>query len=1058
MIAIGAQYYRPPNPPAADWADDLRRMRDNGFDTVKFWACWSWMQPAPDRIDFGDLDRLMDLAADCHLQVVINTILENAPYWLEQAHPEGRYRDADDRPVRLTAAMNTPGGGWPGLCFDNPPVADAAHQFLTRLAARYRDHPALRMWDVWNEPHLEPASYFPERMYCYCPGSLAGFQRWLMDHYESLGSLNETWARRYTDWTQVAPPRQFEAVPDLLDWRAYWFANLSRWLAQRAAVMHAADPEHDVMTHVALSGFTGQLATHTLDEFTLTGPVDVFGTSSFPTWLMGDDPVEHLFNLDAARDAAAGKPFWQAELQGGRGRREGLRSTPHPGPDVLHLWMWNAYASGASGVMFWQWRPELLGPEAPGYGLRAPDGGPTRRSGAAARFAEVMSGNHLTPWHPDPPSAALIVSRRTALLAYATDRTMDLYAQAVLGAYRMLSDGDVPVAILHEDQIEADGVPGHLTRLYWPMPAVSGDRLAAALAAFVQRGGSLLAEAGPGEYTLSGWRRPRLPFAELFGIRAGEADACGTVPVNLRDGGTLTGTWQRDSIAPVSAEVLGSFPDGTPAVTANRLGRGAAIRLGTVPSLAYYGTQDRASRLAISHLLGAEPQCRTARFTQPQPGLITRPGKLADGRRGVIALNWSARPQEIEVCESSLAVSSSHTGAARRTASPGELIELASHAALLVLTGELPVGASAFNRLDQQRDPAADAAGQAAGDHRQHGGHARAVVDGEVAVLVHARLVLRLASGVPHGEQPVEAELQRRLVRLVPAADRVVAVRASRHLDVAAKYVADPPGGGERGEPVQAGGERRRVLHVQPSRVHGVAGEQEAGALVVDGDRRVLVARRAGDLQSAPAEVVGQHLGGPAGEAEVSLHVAQPTADDPGVRPAGEVAVAGHVVAVPVGVRYDQLVAGCVAFSVAEQRIHGLPDAAAGRRSGVEQDRPPGAAQQVQEGRLVVHVLALPHDERVVIDADHLHLRVGGPAWRRSVDPPHVGQRIALGSIRVFYPIRHAASLGRGQDEHRDLPCGAGLVDPDSREPRDQRRPECGAGDVVQFLCHDRQR
>jgi beta-galactosidase GanA len=686
MIAIGAQYYRPPSPPASDWADDLRRMRDNGFDTVKFWACWSWMQLAPDRIDFGDLDRLMDLAADCHLQVVINTILENAPYWLEQAHPEARYRDADDRQIRLTAAMNTPGGGWPGLCFDNPPVLDAAHEFLIRLAERYRDHPALRMWDVWNEPHLEPASYFPDRMYCYCPGSLAGFQRWLMNRYESLESLNETWARRYTDWAQVGPPRQFEAVPDLLDWRAYWFANLGRWLTLRAATIRAADPAHEVMTHVALSGFTGQLATHTLDEFSLTEPVDVFGTSSFPTWLMSDDPVEHLFNLDTARDAAAGKPFWQAELQGGRGRREGPRSTPHPGPEVLHLWMWNAYASGASGVMFWQWRPEQLGPEAPGYGLCAPDGRPTRRSEAAARFAEVVIDHHLTPWQPDAPTSALLVSRRTALLAYATDRTMDIYTQAVLGAYRMLTDADVAVTILHEDQIEADGIPEHLTRLYWPMPAVSSDQLAASLAAFARRGGRLLAEAGPGEYTPSGWRRPQMPFDELFGTTLGEADACATVQVNLLDGGLLIGTWQRDTIAAISAEVLGSFPDGTPAVTANRLERGTAVQLGTMPSLAYYATRDHATRLAISHLLGAEPQGRAARFTQPQPGLITRPGQLADGRRGVIALNWSTRTQEILICEQSTTVSSSHAGAARRTARAGELIDLPSHSALLVLT------------------------------------------------------------------------------------------------------------------------------------------------------------------------------------------------------------------------------------------------------------------------------------------------------------------------------------------------------------------------------------
>ncbi len=59
------------------------------------------------------------LAADAGLEVVINTIIENAPYWLEERRPDARYVDSEDRPVHLTAAMNTPGGGWPGLCFDD---------------------------------------------------------------------------------------------------------------------------------------------------------------------------------------------------------------------------------------------------------------------------------------------------------------------------------------------------------------------------------------------------------------------------------------------------------------------------------------------------------------------------------------------------------------------------------------------------------------------------------------------------------------------------------------------------------------------------------------------------------------------------------------------------------------------------------------------------------------------------------------------------------------------------------------------------------------------------
>ncbi len=642
MISLGAQYYRPPNPPASDWPRDLSRMREAGFDTVKFWACWSWMQPSPDRVDFGDLDRLMDLAAGRQLRVVINTILENAPYWLEQAHPAARYRDAEDRPVHLTAAMNTPGGGWPGLCFDNPAVLDAAKEFLVRVAERYRHHPALSTWDVWNEPHLEPASYFPDRLYCYCPASLARFAGWLRERYPSLAQLNEAWARRYSGWHQVAPPRQFEAVPDMLDWRAYWFDNLRRQLDIRTSTVRAADPDHPVMTHVALSGFTGQLATHTLDEFTLDEPVDLFGTSSFPAWLMGDDPVEHLFNLDSARAAAGAKPFWQAELQGGRGRRNGLASTGQPSPALLALWMWNALATGASGVVFWQWRPELLGPESPGYGLTAPDGTPTARLRAASAMAQVMSRSELVGRVTGRGTIGLLLSRRAALHAFATDRTMELYTRAALGAYRLLLDADLDVTMLHEDHLAHGGVPPHVTAVYWPMPAVTDEELSARLVAFVAGGGRLLAESGPGEYTPHGRRRTDVPGGGLEGLFGAREIESNTMPQNniVIGDGSLTMAWQRAELSLAGARVCATFDDGSAAVTEHHYGEGTAVLLASYASVAAHRISPPGSPAALRALLGV-PE-REPGWVRPVPGLISRTATTAEGRELRFLLNWTA--------------------------------------------------------------------------------------------------------------------------------------------------------------------------------------------------------------------------------------------------------------------------------------------------------------------------------------------------------------------------------------------------------------------------------
>jgi len=616
-------------------------MRHAGFNTVKFWACWSWMAPTSHVVDFADLDELLDLARANDLRVVLNTILENAPYRLEQQWPEARYLDAEDRPIHLGAAMNTPGGGWPGLCFDNDEVWAEASRFLIEVVERFRDHPALGGWDVWNEPHLEPASYFPERTYCYCDASLGRFRAWLQSRYDTLTALNDAWSRRYSSWDQVEPPRIYETVPDQLDWREFWFDNLARWLRRRVDVVRAADPAHPVMTHVALSGFTGQLATHVLDEYTLVDDVDAFGTSSFPTWLMGDDHVEHLFNLDTARSAARGKPFWQSELQGGRGRRYGAFSTPHPAADTVELWMWNALASGAAGVLFWQWRPELLGPESPGYGLTTPAGEFTDRVVAASRFARSPDVARLRDWRPDRPSAALIVSRASALHAWATDRAMDLYRDAVLGAYRLLTDADVFLDVLHDARIAEGGVPEYVRTLYWPMPAVTDERLSAALTAFVQRGGTLVSEAAPGEYDAHGRRRPLVPpddLAVLFGVRQVDADIVEVAEATDGTGSRLTGAWQREWLELAGAKPLFHFGDGTPAVTGNHDRDGRAILIATYPSLRYAADRSDANRAAIVSLLaGAEP---AVRWGAHRPGLLSRTGTLADGRPAALAVNW----------------------------------------------------------------------------------------------------------------------------------------------------------------------------------------------------------------------------------------------------------------------------------------------------------------------------------------------------------------------------------------------------------------------------------
>jgi beta-galactosidase len=315
--------------------------------------------------------------------------------------------------------------------------------------------------------------------------------------------------------------------------------------------------------------------------------------------------------------------------------------------------MWNALAAGATGILFWQWRPELSGPESPGYGLTLPDGTPTARVDAVAEMAAAVAGEPLLAAGstPEAPRAGLLLSRRAALLCYGNDRDMSTYAAAVMGAYRALHDADVAVAPLHEDTIRADGVPGSVKALYWPLPMAADSALARALTAFVARGGRLVAESSPGQHGWHGRYATIVPGAgldELFGVRVAEADVEHRIAIRLPGGGHLAGAWLRDQLRIGAAEVDATFTDGAPAITRRAHGAGTAVLVGTYPSLGYHEQPTAEARRWFADVLGHDPEAAPLRWAEPAPGRFHRVHRAADGRRFAIAINATETAAQLE--------------------------------------------------------------------------------------------------------------------------------------------------------------------------------------------------------------------------------------------------------------------------------------------------------------------------------------------------------------------------------------------------------------------------
>ncbi len=613
-------------------------MRELGFNLVKLWAVWNWIEPIPGQFDFSELDRLVALAKKHGLRVVINLIPEGAPYWT-YGGDDDLYLTADGQPVSYGGPANIPSAGWPGRCMDDPEFSQLVSTFIETIARHFADNPVVMAFDVWNEPHLEPMYDYRSNMLCYCKHSRAAFVAWLREKYGTLDALCDAWYRKYTDWSQVEPPPRFGTWADMLDWRRFWLENLTRWLERRVCACRRGAPDTLVQTHVAYSGILGNrlvggLANELGDEFLLAKQVDLFGLSSFPKWLMGDEHYyRHLLHNEMVSQAAQGRPFYQVELQGGAGK-PGLLGGEVPTAADIRIWNYNTVVAGGKGSMYWQYAPEPSGIESPGFGLTGFQGENTPRSLSAKACAEKLNLLVLDKAVKVSATNAVYVSRDTDLLCFASERREEMYAGCVSGIFKAAYERSIPIRFLHQDQFDTLFSSG-IKVLYLPMPLVLSPEETDAFERFICEGGTLISEACPGLYRKDGLlNQGDESLKRLFHVEHVEVQGLkdwGEVEISLQSGKRLTGRFYRQLVRVADdVTVLGRFADSEPAVAECRRGAGRAVWIGSYPSYHFEHTGDSATGDFLRELLDSTGYTALSRLevrleSLPSAGIVVAP-------------------------------------------------------------------------------------------------------------------------------------------------------------------------------------------------------------------------------------------------------------------------------------------------------------------------------------------------------------------------------------------------------------------------------------------------
>jgi beta-galactosidase len=602
QVPFGAVYFRKSNPPREDWDRDYGVAAEDGMNVFRHWFMWSAIERKPGVYDWDDYDRQMDLAAKNGIKTIIAELTHTVPDWAYRQFAHARQLRADGTPLSsnmgvsaATGGFANNGGGAGALTMNAPEVKEAVEAFLKALATRYKGHPGLLGYDVWNE-----VNYSAE--VDYSPFMKADFRVWLQAKYGDLDALAQAWYRySYAEWDDIEPPHEVAAYPENLDWLEFKKQNYYDQMQFKIDTIRSVDQDCLIAAH-GVGGAIPNMAANGSDDWLAASKVELYGLTWVPS-RRGFKPWQNFFGPDLTRAAARGKKWWHAERPGGplwlqpqvlgRDKEDGRVMEPE---DIRLLTM-TSFAAGATGVMNLRYRPLLDGPLFGAFGSYGMDGSRTPRSDMASAIGKWANAPEQKPVFEAKPvkgDIGILVIPEAQAWDYLLNHhhKPETYREAMWGAYRGFFDNNIQADWVHIDHIS------DYDTIYAPYPIMLTAEHAKVLADWVRAGGTLISEATPGYFGdrgKVGTVQPHNGLDAVFGAREDEVEFMPDIGDRIRlefDGKSLVGGGFLQSYRPTSGTVRGKFSDGRIAVIEDRHGAGRSLLVGTHPGVAYFKTSN----------------------------------------------------------------------------------------------------------------------------------------------------------------------------------------------------------------------------------------------------------------------------------------------------------------------------------------------------------------------------------------------------------------------------------------------------------------------------------
>ncbi len=620
-LALGVQYYRQPTPLPQEWDKDLAAIKRMGIGIIQLRPQWRWHERNEGELDFSDLDRLFDLAEKHELKVIFKFFLGCGPQWLFDNYDAARLKPTGETMHPWTHGSVYIGGFTP--CFDKELVREKAARFVRAAVKRYKDRPALLAWNAWNEPRSRPAAE------CGCEDSMKKYRAWLKERFGTIEDLNEFAGLAYSgkgaDFTSVKAPVTYNDYIGWLlfrTWRARMIADRLRWMYRQ---IRQIDRKHPIMSHAGFCSALQDVLEDTSNDYLNAKELDLYG-SSCPN--RGDD-LPSLENLPKAYQAATvdlvcsrlrgvSEPFWINEIYANRGMYlEPLK------PSYLRQTTYHAIASGAKGIIYWQYRSERLSTESNDAGLMQINGEETDRSREVTRLVRVLRKGQKEFGAAGTPRAPIGIvydfsSDLISRIETAAPGPVKVeqgwredypYKMALRGIHLAFWELDIQADIVPSEEFE--GCLGYRV-IYLPCPRIVSKEQANVLMKFVERGGLLICEPSPGMRDANGWVSPDVPpspLDKLFGCREVSRVLTREEKVLATDYGKLVcppgvflstlaarepGAKNRGRHPSRGMKVIGSWDKSSTAIVRNARGKGCTLLLGAPLGEIYFKTRQAA--------------------------------------------------------------------------------------------------------------------------------------------------------------------------------------------------------------------------------------------------------------------------------------------------------------------------------------------------------------------------------------------------------------------------------------------------------------------------------